>query len=117
MDRIKEHVMNFFFNRLGLIFVTVNLILVFFGWLLKGGNFNTFHFYYEPLPIKIFVLLNLPAIFLSDLIVGTFFPVTQRASDMLEVATPELVIIGIVSILQWLVIGRIFGSRFERRLS
>jgi len=117
MKLVEEHIMNFFFNRVGLILVIINLLLVLCGWLLKGENFNTFHFYYEALPIKIFCLLNLPAIFLGDLIMGAFFPAAQQSSDMFEFATPELVIIGVLSILQWLVIGRICGSGFKRKSS
>jgi len=89
----------FFSNRYGLTFLVGHWVLFGIGVYLRGGPLRLFaHFRYEPLLLKVLTVLDLPAIFIGDLISGTAL---QGLSD-----SQALIYTTLISI-QWILIGYI----------
>ena len=103
----------FFTNRFGLVGVAANMALLIVGLFEKGFGDRTFHFYYEPLSIKIFVFLNIPAIFASDLLTVALYP-TKATSSMIVISNFEFFTTVVFSILQWLLFGCLLALSLQQ---
>lgn len=95
----------FFTNRIGFILVFTNFVLVICGLAGKGWNYNSFHYYYEPLPIKIFTIINLPAIALAGEINNLLYSPPEKNWSFVIISNSELLLLVVFSISQWLLIG------------
>ena len=95
----------FFTNRIALTAVLANLVLAIWGLSEKGWNYSNFHFYNEPLPVKILAIINLPVIFLVEIVWRSLFPLPVSQFDSVIIDTFEMFLIVIFSIFQWLLIG------------
>ena len=96
---------DFFTNLFGLIAVFANLVLVILGLAEKEWNYDIFHYYYEPTPIKIIFTMNLPVISFVESISKTLFPVPPSPWSYVKTSSFEMMFIVILSIFQWLLIG------------
>lgn len=106
----------FFTNRIGLISVFVNLFLAIWGLREKGWNYSGFHFTYEPLPIQILTIINLPAIAIGESIGKSLFPPSGSQFGFVETTGYEMILIVIFSIFQWLLFGYICKIVFQEKL-
>lgn len=104
MQFLRSNLRIFFTNKLGLILVFANLILVIWGLSEKGCDYNYFHFYHEPISIKIVTVINFPALLLGELIYSWFFP-PESGSTLIFVSNSKILLISIFSIFQWLLMG------------
>ena len=104
----------FFINKISILLVLINFILAFSGLFFKEFRYDRFHFHYEPLPIKILILPNLPAMFAASLISEIFFPSNKSQSSTVTISEYEFITIVICSIFQWLLIGYIFHKIFPK---
>ena len=111
MKIVLSELTKFFTNKVGILLVLVNFISALLGLYMKGIAYYSFHFHYEPLPIKILTLLNLPAILFAELLFST------NESDKFGVSVNEYEFITIVmcSIFQWLLIGYILYKIFPEK--
>ncbi|MDQ3800581.1 MAG: hypothetical protein M3384_14120 [Acidobacteriota bacterium] len=117
MEFLSRQIKIFFTNCVGLICVSANLFLVVAGVLLTGDDIHSFHFYYEPLPVKIAVIINLPAILAADLTESLLFPPTPRAqSSLITVSNLNIFLTSVWSILQWLLFGYVCKLIFPKKL-
>lgn len=108
---------HFLTNRTGLSCVFANLFLIVWGVFFIGDDFHTFHLTYEPLPIKIVILLNIPAMIAAGIIEALFFPSPQRMqSTLIEISNLTIVLNSICSIFQWLTIGYFCELVFRKKL-
>ncbi len=106
----------FFTNRIGLALVFINLFLAFWGIIERGGGYSNFHFYYEPIPIKILSIINLLVIALAESISRTLFPVPPSQWSYVKIDDFEMLLIVILSIFQWLSFGYICNLIFPKKL-
>lgn len=107
----------FLTNRIGLSCVFVNLFLIVWGVFFIGDDLHTFHFTYEPLPIKLVVMLNIPAIIAAGTIEALFFPSPPRAqSTLIEISNLTIILNSMCSIFQWLTIGYFCELIFRKKL-
>ncbi len=105
MSFLLCQIKNFFTSRIGLALVFANLFFALWGIIEKGGDYSIFHFYYEPIPIKILTITNLPAIVLAESISRTFFPLPASHFTFVEIDNFEMLLIVVFSIFQWLLLG------------
>lgn len=115
MKKLLSEFTIFFTNKVGILLVLINFILALLGSFLKGFTYNSFHFHYEPLPIKILILLNLPAIFIESFIYQIFFKPIDTQKFGVVISGCEFITIVICSIFQWLLIGYIFYKLFPKK--
>ena len=104
MQFLLSNLKLFFINRIGLILLFANLILIIWGLSEKGWDYNHFHFYYEPFAIKIISLINFPSLLFEELIYSWFYP-PQPSSSLILISNFQMLLISIFSIFQWLLIG------------
>jgi hypothetical protein len=95
----------FFGNRWGLTLVAVNFLMAAWGVVEKRGDYQSFHYYYEPLPIKIIALVNLPAITLAEVVNAVFFSPVGDTFSMIWYSRFTMFLVAVFSSLQWLAIG------------
>lgn len=98
-------------NRIGLALVFANIILIIWGLSEKEWSYNSFHFYYEPIAIKIITLINFPAMLFEALIYNWFLPPQQNFSTVF-ISDSEMILIVLLSIFQWLLIGYLLNLTF-----
>jgi hypothetical protein len=116
MSFLLCQIKNLFTNRIGLAMVFVNLFLALLGIIEKGGDYSSFHFIYEPIPIKILTIINLPIIFLAESIGKTIFPSSGSQFGSVETDNFEMLLIVIFSIFQWLLFGYFCNLIFPKKL-
>lgn len=105
MKLLLSQIKILFTNRIGFVLIFANFVLAFWGLAQKGWNYNTFHFYYEPLPTKIFTIVNLPAIAFAELINNLLYSPPKAGTSLIEISNGELLLSIVFSIFQWLLIG------------
>lgn len=105
MNFLLRQIKIFFTNRLGLALVFFNLFLALWGISEKGEDYDKFHFYYEPIPIKILAIINLPALIASDFLTKLVLSPPKSQSSLYIIGNFEMLHIVIFSIFQWLLIG------------
>lgn len=110
VEKLKKSLKLFFFNRVGLCFVAFNVILLILGASEKGELFRFFHFTYEPWSIKMFFIINLPAILLADWVEQILYPVEPQGS-LIRISDLGLFLIGLFTLAQWLVTGFFFKMK------
>jgi hypothetical protein len=113
MRFLLSHLKVFFTNRIGAVFVFTNLILAVWGLSEKGWDYESFHFYYEPLAIKIITILNLPAIFIAELIYEWLYSPPKFGSTMVRIYDFEMFLTVVFSIFQWLLFGYFLNWLFR----
>ena len=113
MSRLHEHLTNFFLNKISWLLIAFNSILIVLAGTDKGWDFQSFHFYYEPLSYKLFSLLNLPAFICAGLFTTITQGPTPQRSSTVYLTNYELVASASFSIVQWLIIGYLI--QFLRR--
>ncbi len=104
----------FFANRNGLVLVFANFLLAILGIRDKGWNFSGFHWFYEPLEIKILTLINIPAIFIAQFFYELFFTRPQLSSSLITIYNVEMMLIVLFSNLQWLLVGSFINFPFQK---
>lgn len=115
MKKLLSEFTIFFTNKVGILLVLINFVLALSGLFLKEFAYKSFHFIYEPLPIKILIFLNFPAMVAAGLISAVFFPSNNRPSSVVNIGGYEFITIVICSIFQWLLIGYIFNKLFFKK--
>jgi len=105
MSFLLRQIKFFFTNRLGLALVFFNLFLAIWGIFEKGENYDIFHFYYEPIPIKIITIINLPALFAAGILTELVLSPPKSGWSFVTIGNFEMLHIVIFSIFQWLSIG------------
>ena len=105
-----------FTNWIGLSSVFVNFVLAVWGVFEKGGYYNIFHWYYEPIQIKILFCLNLPSILIAEFFNEVIFAPAAQNRTSVSVSNSEMLLIVIFSIFQWLVFGYICKLIFREKL-
>jgi hypothetical protein len=113
MDFLVRQIKSFFINRIGLALVFFNLFLIVLGIYEKGSTFIYFHFYYEPLPIKLFVILNWWIFVLVDELERELFPPEVSHWSYVKMSDFFMLNVVILCILTWLIIGYIFHLFFQ----
>ena len=116
MSFLLIQIKNFFTNRIGVGLVFVNLFLALWGIIEKGGVYSSFHFYYEPIQIKILAIANLPIIALAESISRMFYPLPDSNSKFVKIDDFEMSLIVMFSILQWLLFGYLCNLIFPKKL-
>lgn len=117
MKFLLRQIKIFFTNRVGLICVFANLFLVVAGVWLTGDNIHSFHFTYEPLPVKIAVIINFPAIVAAELTEKFLFPSAPReGKGLIEVSNLSVLLASVWSIFQWLLFGYVCELIFPKKL-
>ena len=108
---------DFFTDRLGWLLVGVNVVLVAWGIIAKGGDFQSFHFTYEPLAVQIVALINLPAITLAESFNALLFAPVPSGSTMLHFSHSQMLFVALFTTLQWLAAGfvvqKIIGDKLK----
>ncbi len=102
---------NLMLKRVGII-VAVHWILVGIGILIRGDLTTPIHWFYEPLMLKVFLLLDLPALFLTETLAGPFGPpfdpsVRHAVGQTAIAGTPYSVtaLLIVITTLQWALVG------------
>jgi uncharacterized protein with PQ loop repeat len=116
MSFLLRQIKNFFTNRIGLALVFVNLFLALWGIFEKGGNYSHYHYYYEPIPIKILTWINLPIIIVAESISRTLFPLPASPWSFVRISNFDMSLIVIFSIFQWLFFGYLCNLIFPKKL-
>jgi hypothetical protein len=104
----------FFTNQISLSAVFANFVLAIWGLFEKGWNYDSFHFIYEPAPIKILAIINIPAIAIGESLANQLFPSPNQ--QVVYVENSEMLFIVIFSIFQWLLFGYICKLSFREKL-
>jgi hypothetical protein len=113
MEFLLAQLKIFFTNRTGLILVFTNFVLVIWGLAEKGWNYNIFHYYYEPIPIKIFTVINAIAIALAGEVNNLLYPPPETGWSFVIISNFELMLLVVFSISQWLLIGYLLDLMFR----
>ena len=116
MSFLLTQIKSFFTNRIGLTLVFVNLFLALWGILEKGGSYSHFHFFYEPIQIKLLTIINLPVIILSESISRMLFPLPASNFSYVIISDFDMLLTVIFSILQWLMVGYLCNLIFPKKL-
>ena len=114
MKFLLSQIKIFFTNRISLSAVFLNFILAIWGLSEKGWSYDSFHFIYEPVAIKILTIINIPAIAIGELLANQLFPSPFQQVGYVE--NSEMIFIVIFSIFQWLLFGYIWKSIFPEKL-
>lgn len=110
-----KYLKDIFLNRLGWIFILANAVLLLWGMYDKGIGHRGFHLVYEPLAIQLFVLLNLPAIFVSETILDIAATRPEVTSTTTHIDNLTFFSLLPWVCIQWLLLGWLFSSRAAAR--
>jgi hypothetical protein len=116
MKFLLSQIKNFFTNRISLSAVLANFVLAIWGLSEKDWSYNSFHFIYEPIPIKILTIINIPAIAIGESLANQLFPSPSQPFGYVETNNSEMLFIVIFSILQWLLFGFVCKLIFQEKL-
>lgn len=105
-----------FLNRFGLTGLAANTFLLLWGVFDRGFGDRSFHFYYDPLPIKILTVVNLPALAAADSLNAAVFPATALASSMLTISNFHFAAFLFFCVCQWVLIGGLLQFITARKL-
>ncbi|MEP6786860.1 MAG: hypothetical protein ABJB40_00410 [Acidobacteriota bacterium] len=115
IDRLYLIIKAIFLNKIGWVGIAFNSLLVIIGAIQKGDNFRWFHFYYEPVSIKLFFLLNIPPFVMAEWVDGAFRRQPLVNEELFVIPYDVLFLVGIFSVVQWLVVGYVLKSIFGKK--
>lgn len=105
----------FFTNRIGLLAVLTNFLLAILGLFQKDWSYDSFHFTYEPVSIKVLAISNLLVINLAESISRSLLPFPNSNIGNVRINAIEMLLIVIFSIFQWLFFGYLLSSKKEMK--
>lgn len=112
MKFVIEQLKIFFTNRIGLALVSFNLFLIIWGMYEKGENYNSFHLFYEPAPLKLFVYINWWIVILVGELERNYFPSIKSDSAFI-LSDFYMLHVVIICVLTWLLIGYVFHLCYQ----
>lgn len=114
MNRVLDQLKFLLADRISWTLVSLNGFLLSLGLWMKDWDFRHFHFYYEPIPIQIFTLINFPALLIAEFTERLMFGVSGQAASYVRISEFQALSICFFSILQWLIVGRVLSFLFSR---
>ena len=114
MKKFLEKLKAFFINPNGLVLVLANFLLAVLGVRDKGWSFSSFHFYYEPIEVKILIFINFPAVLLASFVYELFFTRPKLGLSSAAIYDFEMFLIVLFSSFQWLLIGLMINFPFRK---
>lgn len=88
--------------------IDVLCLIILYLWT-SNRTISPENFYYQPLLLKLFVLLNIVPILITGLVFSPFFEERVSTYSYLLLAFYYILLI-LLSIIQWLIIGKIFST-------